>query len=130
MEREQPSRSGHTAQREDMHGDNNHSVDSGVMGGTEAYHSLAGYRGPHSDVDIRSDTADTSNALMEGALATGGGGGRQAASLHRISLHHLVIVASSCRRHSPWEFGFLRLNRSETEACQRPDSCVHFYLRG
>ena len=112
MEREQLSRSVHTAR------DNDYSVDSGIMGGTEAYHSLAGYRGARSDGDIRSDTADASNALMEGALATGGEGGRQAASLHRISLHRLVIVAPSRRRHSPWEFGLPPLNRSVTEPCQ------------
>ena len=121
MEREQLSRSGRTAR------DNDYSVDSGIMGGTEANLSLAGYRGAHSDGNIRSDTADASNALMEGALATGGEGGRQAASLHRISLRRLVIVAPSRRRHSP-EFGLPPLNRSVTEACQRPD--VHFYLRG
>ena len=125
MEREQLSRSGHTAR------DNDYSVDSGIMGGTEANLSLAGYRGAHSDGNIRSDTADASNALMEGALATGGEGGRQAASLHRFSLRRLVvIVAPSRRRHSPWEFGLPHLNRSVTEACQRPDSRVHFYLRG
>ena len=124
MEREQLSRSVHTAR------DNDYSVDSGIMGGTEAYHSLAGYCGSRSDGDIRSDTADASNALMEGALATGGEGGRQAASLHRISLRRLVIVAPSRRRHSPWEFGLPPLNRSVTEPCQRPDSRVHFYLRG
>ena len=124
MEREQLSRSGRTAR------DNDYSVDSGIMGGTEANLSLAGYRGAHSDGNIRSDTADASNALMEGALATGGEGGRQAASLHRISLRRLVvIVAPSRRRHSP-EFGLPHLNRSVTEACQRPDSRVHFYLRG
>ncbi len=93
-----------------MLGDNDHAVDSGIMGGKEAYHPLAGHRELHSDGDIRSDTADTSNALMEGALATGGEDGRQAASLHRISLRHQVIVASSHRRHPPWELGFVPLN--------------------
>ena len=74
MECEPPSRSGHTAQRDNMHG-NDRAVDSGIMGGMEAYHSLAGNSGPHSDHEIRCDTSDTSNALMGGASATGGEGG-------------------------------------------------------
>ncbi len=57
-----------------MHG-NDRAVDSGIMGGMEAYHSLAGNSGPHSDREIRCDTSDTSNALMGGASATGGEGG-------------------------------------------------------